>query len=494
MRGKLIAVYCLVVVVVGLLSFTLVRAALGDILQNADRARDSAAHAAWAANNALQLQGLNMQRWLSEQATDAALRDPFKGETPESRSEYATVRANKLFSTAGVELAQHAPTIVAFVDENGVALGRNGSNLLRGDALGKFYPALQATIKAGTSGSDLWVNRERNEQMVVSYASVRDANGKVLGAILLGTPLDDGLLTSISKNTSGTPILVATPVAEGAEIIAKSSDTSPAVVSAFSQGGLKSALAGALGVTKPQPLLGLPDDYVASSVGLSGFGDNKRGAIIAVAATSLVSSLSGVLLGPIAGATLLGIILAAVASMLLGAYITKPIVELEEGLLAVINGQTDKRFELEHAEFGGLVFRINTLLNTLMGVPEDDTDDQGRPSYAPDPQNFREALSIDERPATESVDRAAVTSLRSEPATAYYDRLFAEYIQAKRSLGQRVEHITRDAFVTKIQLSEADASAKQGKPVRFKVELRGSEVNLIAIPLELAGLFSSVRC
>ena len=36
---------------------------------------------------------------------------------------------------------------------------------------------------------------------------------------------------------------------------------------------------------------------------------------------------------------------------------------LEEGLLAILNGQSDKRFELDHAELGGLAFRIDQLLN-----------------------------------------------------------------------------------------------------------------------------------
>ena len=63
MRGKLIAVFSVVVIVVGLLSFVLMRASLGDLFQNPDRARDEAGHAAAAANAELQLQGLNMQRW-----------------------------------------------------------------------------------------------------------------------------------------------------------------------------------------------------------------------------------------------------------------------------------------------------------------------------------------------------------------------------------------------------------------------------------------------
>ena len=44
----------------------------------------------------------------------------------------------------------------------------------------------------------------------------------------------------------------------------------------------------------------------------------------------------------------------------------------------------DRRFEIEHAELGGLVFRLNSLLNQLIGVQEDETDADGRPTPAPE--------------------------------------------------------------------------------------------------------------
>ena len=57
-------------------------------------------------------------------------------------------------------------------------------------------------------------------------------------------------------------------------------------------------------------------------------------------------------------------------------------------LPTILNGKTDLRFELEHPELGGLVFRLNSLLNQLMGVQEDDTDDDGRPSRPPGPRDY----------------------------------------------------------------------------------------------------------
>jgi hypothetical protein len=99
---------------------------------------------------------------------------------------------------------------------------------------------------------------------------------------------------------------------------------------------------------------------------------------------SLVASVSGVL-WPVFAVSVLGLLLVLGGGLFLGNYMSRPISELEEGLLAVINGKTDLRFDIEHADLGGLVFRINSLLNALMGVPE--TDEEGRTSQAP-PQPY----------------------------------------------------------------------------------------------------------
>jgi hypothetical protein len=95
---------------------------------------------------------------------------------------------------------------------------------------------------------------------------------------------------------------------------------------------------------------------------------------------SLVPSVAE-LLWPLLAVGLLGILLVVAGGTFLGNYISEPITELEEGLLSVINGRTNHRFELQHPELGGLVFRINSLLNALMGVPE--TDAEGRTSQPP---------------------------------------------------------------------------------------------------------------
>ena len=231
MRGKLIAVYSIVVLMTGLLTFMLMRASLGDLLSNADRARQEAARTAAAANAQLQLEGLTMQRWLSDQALSPKIREPFQADSPGARSDLATASANEIYARATTAFPGTNPSLVVFVDEQGTALGRNGSPLMRGESLGKIYPSLLDTIKRGTAGSDLWVNRSRNEQLLTSYSVVRDDKGKVLGVVVLGSAIDEGRLSAISDLTSGHPVALVTNVADKIEIVAKSRNVTPEVFS-----------------------------------------------------------------------------------------------------------------------------------------------------------------------------------------------------------------------------------------------------------------------
>jgi hypothetical protein len=84
---------------------------------------------------------------------------------------------------------------------------------------------------------------------------------------------------------------------------------------------------------------------------------------------------------------------------------------------------------------------------------------------------------------TAGPDAAAVRRLVDEPAGTYYPRIFAEYIAAKKALGEPTEQITEATFVARIQEMEREASGRLGKAVRYQVASNGREVSLLAIPL-----------
>jgi len=485
MRWKIIAVNSLIVLLVGLLSYALLRAGLGDLSSNPSQLKSEAERALAAANNKLELDAVRAERWLATIANDRGVREVFKAGTMSARQEGATEFSNRVLSAAVANplFDQIPPSLVAVVDANGVQLGRNGTNLGRGEDLGAQHPSIKAATQQGVTATDVWADTRTSELMSVSYAPVRDDDRKVLGLLLVGTPLGDGRLQRTVELTSGRGLILGITSGANLEIKAKSPSVPPALLSAVGQPPMNEAIIGTVASGHGSLIPGGPPDLIVTAAPLSGYGDGKRAVLIAVTQASLFESINA-LLWPVFAVTALGVLLVCLGGFLLGNYLSQPIEELEEGLLAILNGKTDLRFEIEHAELGGLVFRLNSLLNQLMGVQEDDTDEEGHPSRPPAASDFSDALAVDERSvAAASVDAAIVTALRSEPAETYYGRLFREYVAAKRSLGDPVDHITEASFIGRIRSSETEMKDKHGKPVRYRIETRGREVILIAVPL-----------
>lgn len=482
MRGKLIAIFAAAVLVVGGVSFALARMVLGGLSTAADPTRAGA-----AAVTALHLQGALLERYLAAQSSVPAWRAPFDAGTPTAQADQATAAANQLreqLQSALPEIGREVQ-LVALVTPKGVVLGRNGSNLMRGDDLAKAYPGLADALGKGVTGSDAWITPARNEQLLVSYGPLRNDKGELVGGLVVGTALNDGRLSGVSNGVTGQPLVAVRRGDAGIEVLARSASASDEVVAALKAGAAKDELGRALATPgQSVDLGGLPSQHRGAGRALDGYGDGKRVAIVCVA-----QEKAGEITAPVGwsilGATAIGLVLVLIAAFMLDSYLSRPIAELEDGLLAIMNGREDLRFEIEHAELGGLVFRINSLLNQLLGVQEDDTDAEGRVSRAPSPQAFGQALSVDERMASPaaSAGSAEARALRDEAEGEYYDRVYREYIEAKRTLGDPVDHITKDAFLTRLRSNEQEMADKHGKPVRYKVEVRDKEVVLLAIPL-----------
>jgi hypothetical protein len=380
MRWKVIIVNSTIVVVMGLLIFVLLRAALVDVLSDRGARRAEAERAVRSANTRLELDSLRLERWLAARATEEDVLGVFGAGTPEARSDSARVQANRLrdAATKSALFAKVPIPLVLFVDARGVALGRNDSNQMRGDDLGRSYPSIGEALRTGQTSSHVWLNRQRSEQLLASYAPVHGEGSRVVGMVIAATPLSDERLGFLSELTSG-HALTASTVGEqgGVEIIAEGGRAAPRSV--FQALRTPEVLARA--TSSLEAGLTLFDDatnvYAAEPLGSYG---GTRVVLAAGVTQSLVPNVAG-LLWPIFAVTLLGVSLVVAGGIFLGNYISQPISELEEGLLSVINGRTNLRFEIEHPDLGGLVFRINSLLNALMGVPE--TDVEGRTSSPP---------------------------------------------------------------------------------------------------------------
>jgi hypothetical protein len=481
MRNKIIAVNAVIVLIVGLLSFVIVRQAIVAAASNTTQLTERAKRDAQAASARFQFDGLRAERWLGGKASEPAAHDVLSKATASARGDAATVFADAILAAAKKEpfFGGAVPSLVAVIDANGKIIGRNGSTLSRGEDLASAYPALKEAIAKGQSGSDVWVNPGRNDNYLASYAPLRDDKGNPAGAVAIAMTLNDSL-SRVSDATTGRGLLLAVVDDKGIRIASNSTNATDNTKAAVTKVGAE--VKAAIGQGHSMAVAG--DDVIVAAAPLEGFGAGRNAAVVSVAAATLVEN-AGSLPLPILGVMGLGVVLVIVGGWLLGNYITRPIQMLEEGLLAILNGQSDKRFELDHGELGGLAFRIDQLLNQLMGVEEDNTDDEGRPSNAPTAAHFAEAMSVDQGGggSDAGLDAAAIQRLAAEPAPQYYARIYGEYIAAKKGLGEKVDHITEQAFASRIQGMETDASQKHGKPVRYHVAQRGREVVLLAVPL-----------
>ena len=387
MRWKIIIVNSAILVIVGLLSFVLLEFSLDDVLANRGQRMTDAERALRSANVQLELDGLRLERWLAARAVEDDVSEVYAGGTSQARSENASVQAKRLCDAAAQSpaLAALSIPIMLFLDARGVVIGRNDSSQMRGEDLSRQYPSIAQALSTGQASSQVWFSRERSEQLLVSYAPVRGDTGAVVGVVVAGTPLSDERLSHISETTSGRALAVGVVTADtGVELIAegpvagqrsiapalRDRATSARVVGALQSGRSTFEQGGALYAVEP----------------LHGYGAGQV-VLIAALAQSLVPSVVG-LLWPLFAVTALGLLLVFAGGMFLGNYLSEPIAEMEEGLLSVINGRTNLRFDIEHPDLGGLVFRINSLLNAMMGVPELDAD--GRTSQPPG-AHYREA-------------------------------------------------------------------------------------------------------
>lgn len=389
MRSKIIAVNAGIVTVIAILTYVLLQTSLKDVVANPVERKKEVAQALRAATAQLALDALRTERWLEHAASAESTRGVLALGTAEARSDSATAEANKVRDAAVSEpmFAKMAPSLVLFVDAQGIAVGRNGSAQMRGDDIGKGYPSLMEAIKTGTTGSAIWINKQRQEQMLASFAPLRSEAGAVVGALVIGTPLSDERLQRTSDLTSGQTLLFALVSDKDLSIIADSAATADVLQAAADPSVLAAARQAATSGSMTNADNALQDRLFGAAP-VDGYGKTDA-VLVAALPSSLVGNVSS-LLWPVLAIAGLGLVLVVAGGVLLGNYISAPISELEDGLLAIINGQSDLRFQLEHPELGGLVFRINSLLNAMTGVAEDTTDDQGRPSQGPSAQGFQD--------------------------------------------------------------------------------------------------------
>lgn len=490
MRLKIIAGNLAVVVVLGLVAYFSVSGQLRSGLTKT--LEDDIGNDRVLFERSFRLAATEFVALASERAATRQMRDVFGGLDEDSRR----TRAFEAAEATTAWLADPARglggvDIVVVVDETGKTLARNGArNVMFGKQLVPLIPSLTRVLRDGQAVHDVWMEDQQNKYLQTAMAPIRADSGAILGALIVGYDLSNGVATREAK-LLGRDIAFVLP---------------DRVYSASLDGAAVKDLNGYLfGTEKATTQAALSGEAPVSRAWIGTFGGAEYSGLTARLPMAPSMPLAFVVLGnrtaqtEVVGATTVILILMVVCAMLTLAYnfmvanmIMRPIEDIETGVLAVINGKTDLRLETKSKELGGIASLINQLLNVFTGTAEDSEDEQGRISVAPSGAggSWNDAAFSDGAPGAAAggagggaddplEDPALSARLAAEAEPAYETRVYSEYVAAKQAIGENVGSIPQDRFHQRLK-GRGDALAKKHgcRLVRFQVQTANGQVVL----------------
>ncbi len=484
MRTKIIAGNLLTLLIVGLASYAMVKANVeGAFVEEVD---SRIASDFQLLSRSIALNGREQLGLVEEQAITRPMQDVFGALDEGGRRQRAFEASQRVSSWLGdpARGPRGRPDITAIIDDGGRVVARDSDiNAMFGTDLGAQIPAISQALR-GVATVAVWESTQDDKAVQVAVAPIRSEEGRILGAVLVGYDLSNGL-------AQGEGELLGRDVAFvwGDRVYSSSLDEGrPAELASYLFGAGQAATTAArdqgtgsapwvvslggdehIGVIGPLPS---SSAHVAMVV-LA----NRSGQLAKASAVNFILIL-----------TIVGLLIIAAYGFLIGSSILAPIAQMEEGILQVINGRTDTRLDIQSADFGGLAYRINQLLNVFTGTPEADESGAvasgGRGGWS---DQSRDASAVAEPPSSVAAagaeeaeaDPELAARLSSEPEEAYYGRVYAEYVAAKQAVGENVSNIPQDKFVQRLKGNEQALLKKHGcRMVRFQVQTRGTQVNL----------------
>jgi methyl-accepting chemotaxis protein len=150
--------------------------------------------------------------------------------------------------------------------------------------------------------------------------------------------------------------------------------------------------------------------------------------------------------------TAAALFLAIIFALIIGHQILRPISEIEEGLLRIMNGDWTHRFDVRSSELGGLSYRINQLMSSLLGDEE-----EAEPGS--------EAASEAEAPAA------------ADPKETRYQELYQKFQAAQRQVGQQPGSVSYADFRARLVDNEQKILQKNaGRSVDFELLVANNQI------------------
>lgn len=480
MRAKIIVGNLIAILIVGLGAYALAKQPLEHAFL--DEVDSRLADDYQLLERSVRLNSRELLGLVTQVAAERPLREVFAALDENGRRNRAFDQAERVTTWFGDPARGRGgpPSIVAITDDAGRVVSRNADrNRMYAQDLRTMVPAITSAL-TGTPAVDVWELGEENLVMLIGTAPIRNEEGRVIGALLVGYDLSNGLADTEADRLHREVAFVS-----GERVYGSSMSESAEALHGYLFGeGLASTTGAQGGAVSGTFLVTLGGREYAGVIGpLASTSGHVAVAVLGdrTAQIEKASPINYVLI--FMG---VGLVLALVYGFFIGGSLLRPVEQMEETILNVINGRQDLRVQVESAEYGGLAYRINQLLNMFTGTPE--ADESGRlssPPAAPSGGRWDDggAPGGGAAPAggggDEEADPETAAKLSAEPEETYYARVFNEYVAAKQAAGENVGAITQDKFVQRLKSNEQALVKKHGcRMVRFEVQVKGTQVNL----------------
>jgi len=475
MRLKIIAGNVIAVLLVGLGSYLYVKGQLEEGL--GAQIDEQINNDAQLLQRSWRLSALEFVEQVRDRAETREVRTTFNALDQESRRRSAFERVQGIASwfQDPARARGGRPDIVLITDETGRVIARdNDINRMNGTSIVSELPSLRRVLDRGLAVHDVWHKADDDKLLQVALAPVRNQEGGLIGALLVGYDISNGLAEREAEvfghevaflreggiYSSSVDQNVVTSL--GSFLFDTMADDTAAALTSGATSPWTTELAGAeyVGVVASLP------ETPSVDMGIAIMANKTDQMALAETATVILILMA------------VGLIFVLIYGFLIGTSLIRPIEEIEEGVLTVINGRTDFRIDIESAEFGGLAYRINQLINVFTGTEETDAD--GRSSGGGAWEGAAApATTQQDAGAGGGDDAAAAAQLAAEPEEQYRQRIFDEYVGAKQAAGEDVSNIGKDRFLSRLEKNAENLKKKHGcRMVRFEVQTKGSQVIL----------------
>lgn len=488
MRAKIIAGNFFAVLLVGLVSFLVVKGSIDKAVST--QLEGEIGGEVRLFERSWRLSAVELLERVREQSVTPAVRGVFTALDENGRRQRAHEACNGIGAT--LQSLGVVPDVVLVTDETGKVVARDKDpNRFYQTQLSQTIAALRSTLADGAPRIDIWLKSDENKLLRVAVTTITNEAGTAkLGALVVGYDLATGLSEEakllghdVAVLGQGRVYAASLPDASVGDALRKylfEGEGKAAAAATLGQGQRSTTWRAELGADSYVGALGAIPAQSPVQVGFAVLGNESKARSISSSATIILIMMA------------FGLLVVVGYGMLIGSGLLRPIEEMEEGILAVINGRTDLRLDIKSAEFGGLAYRVNQLMNTLLQVDEGDgqadEDGGGGPAWrdgelaqtAGGAESPAASVSGGAGSATDPIDDAAVAArLAAEPQEAYYERIYQEYAAAKQAIGESIAGMPKERFIERLKGNETASAQKFGVPaVRFVVQSGGGAVNL----------------